>query len=199
MTSDNILNGEDMFAGDETRSHLSVKPAESWSSMTSRMYCLLVLVFFLSGCGGVEDDGGDVVSDGSGQSVETGESADADSAELMVDIYSGRENPSYVLEGDDLSKLVSIVAGLPATNVGEGDDGLGFRGFVVTPVEYQGERYNARFEPSMVTLTPEGVEPGDETASIELDDGSGQGFNLLLSIVDGQDPPTAALVIQETQ
>lgn len=50
-------------------------------------------------------------------------------AEVTLDIYSGRENPSWELSGEQLGALVSALDGLPATERADFFDGLGYRGF----------------------------------------------------------------------
>lgn len=52
-------------------------------------------------------------------------------ADVTLDIFSGRENPSWELSGEQLGALASVLEALPETEPAAFFDGLGYRGFRV--------------------------------------------------------------------
>jgi hypothetical protein len=52
-------------------------------------------------------------------------------AVVTLDIFSGRENPSWELSGEQLGALASVLGALPETEPAAFFDGLGYRGFRV--------------------------------------------------------------------
>lgn len=52
-------------------------------------------------------------------------------AQVTLDIFSGRENPSWELSTEQLAALVSILDTLPGSDPKNSFDGLGYRGFLV--------------------------------------------------------------------
>lgn len=52
-------------------------------------------------------------------------------ADVTLDIFSGRENPSWELPGEQLDALASVLEALPETEPAAFFDGLGYRGFRV--------------------------------------------------------------------
>jgi hypothetical protein len=58
----------------------------------------------------------------------------ASAAKVELDIFSGRENPSWSLDEDSAAQLAALVRALPRAAVRRTPfDGLGYRGFVVAP------------------------------------------------------------------
>jgi hypothetical protein len=53
-------------------------------------------------------------------------------AKVMAKIFSGRENPTWSLTEEELRAFNAILDELPATDPVTFNDGLGYRGFVVT-------------------------------------------------------------------
>ena len=53
------------------------------------------------------------------------------SAEVTLDVFSGRENPSWELSREQLGALASALEALPETEPAAFFDGLGYRGFRV--------------------------------------------------------------------
>jgi hypothetical protein len=52
-------------------------------------------------------------------------------AKVTLDIYSGRQNPTWSLTKEQAENLLVIVKGLPASDPCDFFDGLGYRGFKV--------------------------------------------------------------------
>jgi hypothetical protein len=59
-------------------------------------------------------------------------------AEVELDIFSGRPNPSWTLSGEETSQLLSLMGDLPETDAPLSEGGLGYRGFVVSFKDSQG-------------------------------------------------------------
>jgi hypothetical protein len=53
-------------------------------------------------------------------------------AKVTLDIFSGRENPSWQLSEEQVNKLLSLIDTLPASEPAVFFDGLGYRGFMVS-------------------------------------------------------------------
>jgi hypothetical protein len=52
---------------------------------------------------------------------------------VELDIFSGRPNPTWDLTADESGELIQLMKDLPEDQVRTGtDDGLGYRGFLVT-------------------------------------------------------------------
>jgi hypothetical protein len=52
-------------------------------------------------------------------------------AKVTLNIFSGRENPSWKLSEDQIDKLLPLLQDLPKSDKTSFDDGLGYRGFEV--------------------------------------------------------------------
>lgn len=64
----------------------------------------------------------------------------ANTAKVTLDIFSGRENPSWQLSEEQVDKLISIFNTLPASEPVKFFDGLGYRGFMVSLSEAASKR-----------------------------------------------------------
>lgn len=53
-------------------------------------------------------------------------------AEVELDIFSGRPNPAWTLSGEETRELLGMLENLPSTNTRSPEAGLGYRGFVVS-------------------------------------------------------------------
>jgi hypothetical protein len=56
-------------------------------------------------------------------------------AKVTLDIFSGRENPSWQLSEEQINKLLSTLDALPTSERVRFFDGLGYRGFLVSLTE----------------------------------------------------------------
>jgi hypothetical protein len=81
------------------------------------------------------------------------------SAEVTLDIFSGRENPSWKLSKEQLGALASVVEALPETESAAFFDGLGYRGFrVVITDEATGKTEGIKAWKGLVLYSAGGVE-----------------------------------------
>lgn len=55
-----------------------------------------------------------------------------ESAEVELDIFSGRPNPTWKLSGEETSQLLGLLGNLQSTEARRPEPGLGYRGFVVS-------------------------------------------------------------------
>ena len=80
---------------------------------------------------------------------------------VMVDIFSGLPNPEFVLSDVETVELRVLLAALEATSdiSMSGTDGLGFRGFVVSPATSDGS------DPTRLLVTNEGAILNADTAN----------------------------------
>ena len=101
-----------------------------------RSVAAFVSMVLLAGCGGTEDDAQkELRRAGAIPSMEEVDIA------LEVDIYSGRPNPTWTLNDDEISGLEAVLDSLPTTEQCPSPprDNLGFRGFIVTGVSAHGQ------------------------------------------------------------
>jgi hypothetical protein len=81
------------------------------------------------------------------------------SAEVTLDIFSGRENPSWKLSGEQLGALATALEALPETEPAAFFDGLGYRGFrVVITDEASGKTEGLKAWKGLVLYSAGGVE-----------------------------------------
>lgn len=59
-------------------------------------------------------------------------------AEVELDIFSGRPNPTWKLAGEETSQFLGLLRELPSAEPGWFDAGLGYRGFAVSFQDPQG-------------------------------------------------------------
>ena len=52
-------------------------------------------------------------------------------ADVELDIFSGRPNPTWTLSDTQTASLLELVAGLPQSEAGAAPDHLGYRGIIV--------------------------------------------------------------------
>ena len=64
--------------------------------------------------------------------ISAGCGAPPDPAEVELDIFSGRPNPTWKLSGEETSRFLGLLRELPSTEPGWFDVGLGYRGFAVS-------------------------------------------------------------------
>lgn len=69
-------------------------------------------------------------------------------AEVELDIFSGRPNPTWKLSGEETSQLLSLLGNLPSTDARRQEPGLGYRGFVVSFRESTARIYGGTVERS---------------------------------------------------
>jgi hypothetical protein len=53
-------------------------------------------------------------------------------AQVELDIFSGRPNPTWKLSEEETSQLLGLLGNLPSTETQRPEPGLGYRGFVVS-------------------------------------------------------------------
>jgi hypothetical protein len=80
-------------------------------------------------------------------------------AEVTLDVFSGRENPSWELSGKQLGALVSALGALTETEPAALFDGLGYRGFrVVITDEATGKTEEVKVWRGLVLYSAGGVD-----------------------------------------
>ena len=105
---------------------------------------------------------------------------DPQSAVVVLDVFSGRPNPTWSLDAEPTAALRSLLAALPSTPAAAPLDGLGYRGFLVELKDQTGatvERLSAYRglvqrqpgDPSAVLL-----DPGRTVERFLLDSGRSQ-------------------------
>lgn len=57
----------------------------------------------------------------------------------LVNVHSGRPNPSWSLTSEEAEEIIQIVLNLPQTSLASIAEGLGYRGFIVQLPEVNGE------------------------------------------------------------
>lgn len=81
------------------------------------------------------------------------------SARVTLDIFSGRENPSWEFSGERLGALASVLEALPETEPAAFFDGLGYRGFrVVITDEATGKTGGIKAWKGLVLYSAGGVD-----------------------------------------
>jgi hypothetical protein len=70
--------------------------------------------------------------------VSVGSGAPPEPAEVELDVFSGRPNPTWKLSGEETSQFLGLLRELPSTEPGWFDAGLGYRGFAVSLQDPQG-------------------------------------------------------------
>lgn len=70
--------------------------------------------------------------------VSVGSGAPPEPAEVELDIFSGRPNPTWKLSAEETSQFLGLLRELPSTEPGWFDAGLGYRGFAVSFQDPQG-------------------------------------------------------------
>lgn len=50
---------------------------------------------------------------------------------VELDIFSGNQNPSWMLNKEESKKLMNLLDSLPEVQKKENEDGLGYRGFIL--------------------------------------------------------------------
>ena len=76
--------------------------------------------------------------------------------EVELDIFSGRPNPSWTLSKEETSQLLGMLNELPVSEAHPEADGLGYRGFVVSFKDSQGQPARARIHEGTVTRSEGG-------------------------------------------
>lgn len=78
-------------------------------------------------------------------------------AEVMLDIFSGRPNPTWSLSPQDTRALAAMIAQLPAAPPHEFSGRLGYRGFVVTLPEAAGGSARVTVQDGLVRYESHGA------------------------------------------
>jgi hypothetical protein len=55
--------------------------------------------------------------------------------QVTLDVFSGRPNPSWKLSGNDLRQLIERLAGKAVPSPETGEEGLGYRGFIISVMD----------------------------------------------------------------
>jgi hypothetical protein len=108
-----------------------------------------------------------------------GQASSAASYGVMVDLYSGRENPKVDLSAGVAEQIYGDLDGRDTEfqSAAEPDAGLGFRGFVVTP--------SGDAQPTL-RVTQDSVYSSRSGIHRKLDDPSGKYYNLIRDDVKTQ-------------
>lgn len=66
--------------------------------------------------------------------------ANVKKAEVTIQVFSGRENPSWSLNEKQIDELLALLKDLPKAEPGDFQDGLGYRGFQTVLTESTSEK-----------------------------------------------------------
>ena len=117
-----------------------------------RLVGLFLLASLLMTC--AVGPGGPTASRGAAMTNDSGRRA-----EVTLDIFSGRENPSWELSREQLGALAAALEALPETEPAAFFDGLGYRGFrVVITDEAAGKTVGVRAWKGLVLYSAGGVD-----------------------------------------
>jgi hypothetical protein len=101
--------------------------------MTAALLCgYVILALVFSACGERSPaSGSEASATRGGESRAVSDAAESDVAEVELDIFSGRSNPTWALSAADTALFLQKIASLAENPTGQLSNPLGYRGFIV--------------------------------------------------------------------